>query len=92
MAGRRRTELTPQREEALVTELRLLQRLAREAEEELKVHVFRASEAGMSLAKIRDALELKSADTTRRWRAEGEQVRARRRSDTGDSGEHPTLG
>lgn len=81
MPGRRRTELTPERKARLIAELQVWQAAARRADEDLKVSVARANEAGMSLQAIADVLELKSADTARRWKVEGEQARDRRGDD-----------
>jgi hypothetical protein len=74
-----RTELTPERKAALRVELQIFRTAVRRAEEDLKVHVSRASEVGMSLREIADALGMKSADTAARWKAEGDEARDRRR-------------
>jgi hypothetical protein len=80
-SGRRRTTLTPEREQRLEVELLLYKEALQRAEEDLKLHIFRASEAGMSLRKLATILEIRSPDTIARWRDEGEQARDRRSSE-----------
>lgn len=92
MPPRPRTDLTRERKAALAAELALYRERVRQAEEDMKIHVSRSAGAGMTLREIGTALDV-SPNTARLWRAEGDQARERRRDgDTGESGEHPTIG
>lgn len=92
MPPRPRTGLTEERKTALRTELRIFMTAAQRAEEDLRVYVYMANEAGMTFRDIGDALGV-SPNTARLWKVEGEQARERRRGgDPGGSGEHPILG
>lgn len=91
MAGRARSELTPERKAAMAAELALFKERVRLAEEDLRVHVSRTCDQGMTYREIGDALGI-SHNTARLWKNEGDQARDRRRDgDTGESGENPIL-
>jgi transposase-like protein len=76
-----RHELPPERKAALVAELLIYKAALRRAEEDLKIHVSRAYDAGMNLRDIAKVLDMKSSNTAMRWRDEGGQARNRRRSE-----------
>lgn len=78
---RRRTDLTDERRQALVAELRLFGSMEERAAMDKYVHIAMASEAGMSLRDIAEVYAV-SQETARTWKAKGEQERARRRGGT----------
>lgn len=79
MAREPRPKLDSEREAALERELLEYQFLRERAEEDLKIYVSRAFDAGMSVRKIATVLEV-SPDTASKWKDIGEQARERRRS------------
>jgi KaiC/GvpD/RAD55 family RecA-like ATPase len=93
MAGRRAvSHLTDERREALAGELKEYSWEAKRAEEELKIHVYKAFAAGMSTREIGMVLD-KTSSTIVRWKDEGEQARERRRGGRLDeSGEPEPVG
>jgi len=80
MPHRARPHLTPERRNALVTELRILHALKLRAERDMLVHVSRSYDAGMTVRDIAAAIDIDSGTATR-WKAAGEKERERRRSE-----------
>lgn len=83
MPRRATPPLSLPRRRALAAELTAYAELKARAEMDEKVHVSRCYDAGMSLREIGEVLGV-SADTSHRWRNEGEQERARRRAEAAD--------
>lgn len=75
---RRATDLTPERHEALLAELRVYNALLERADLDVKVHVARSMEVGMPAPDIATELGI-HRDTVYEWRRIGEAERERRR-------------
>jgi hypothetical protein len=87
MPRRAMPDLPPERRAALIDELRFLQQLEDRARLDKYVHTSRAYDAGMTVRDLAAASGITSGQATK-WKAWGEQERARRRSeDPGRSGE-----
>ncbi|MFB7294197.1 hypothetical protein [Actinacidiphila glaucinigra] len=76
MTEPQKPHLTPERRAALIANLRLRQHFVENADLDLKRHIARASEEGMSLGEIASVLGLKSPEAALRWRDEGERAGA----------------